>query len=81
MLLVNGLVFYLGIRAVEGWAPTPGSPPVMQTPAMEVFQHLLRDMDTGALGALGSRTCRGWGLHMCSFAGYVACVGGCGGGA
>ena len=47
VLLVNALVFYLGIRAVGGWAPTPGSPPVMQTPAMEVFQHLLRDMDTG----------------------------------
>lgn len=49
VLLVNALAFYLGVRAVEGWAPQPGSPPVMQTPAMEIFQHLLRDMDTGGL--------------------------------
>ena len=47
VLLINALVFYLGIRAVEGWAPTPGTPPGMQTPSMEAFQHLLRDMDTG----------------------------------
>ena len=43
--LINALVFYLGIRAVEG-AP-PGAPPPMATPSMEAYQHLLRDLDTG----------------------------------
>ena len=69
--LVNALVFYAGIRAVEASPPKPGHPPAMATPSMELFQHLLRDLDTGGwaggrLGCAGltcSRLAAGW-LHV-----------------
>lgn len=32
---------------VQASPPKPGTSPAMNTPHMEVFQHLLRDMDTG----------------------------------
>lgn len=44
--LINALAFYVGIRAVEAAAPKPGTSPAMATPHMELFQHLLRDLDT-----------------------------------
>ena len=46
--LINALAFYTGIRAVEAAPPKPGSSPAMATPHMELLQHLLRDLDTGA---------------------------------
>jgi CCR4-NOT transcription complex subunit 1 len=48
--LVNGLAFYVGARAVEASPPTPGTSPPMATPHMELFKHLLRDLDTGECG-------------------------------
>ena len=45
--LINALAFYLGIRAVEAAPPQPGASPAMATPHMELFHHLLRDLDTG----------------------------------
>ena len=51
--LINALAFYLGIRAVEAAAPQPGAAPAMATPHMELFHHLLRDLDTG--GWVGGR--------------------------
>ncbi len=45
--LINALAFYVGIRAVEAAPPKPGTSPNMATPHMELFQHLLRDLDTG----------------------------------
>lgn len=32
--------------------PNPGTSPAMNTPHMEVFQHLLRDLDTGGRGSM-----------------------------
>ena len=52
--LVNALAFYVGIRAVEAQPPKPGQPPAMATPHMELLQHLLRDLDTGARRAPGA---------------------------
>jgi len=46
--LINAVVFYVGIRAVEASAPTPGTvPPTSGTAAIDLLAALLRDMDNG----------------------------------
>ena len=57
--LINALAFYVGCRAVEEAPPKPGTPPAMDTPHMHLFQHLLRDLDTGGCGRGG--VWGGWG--------------------
>lgn len=44
--------------ALQASAPKPGTSPAMNTPHMEVFQHLLRDMDTG--GCKHQQMGQGW---------------------
>ena len=44
--------------ALQASPPKPGTSPAMNTPHMEVFQRLLRDMDTG--GCTRKQVARGW---------------------
>ena len=44
--LMNALVFYIGVKAVEASAPKPGAKPVVSgTTAMSLYSTLLRDFD------------------------------------
>lgn len=46
--LINALVFYVGIRAVEGSGVKPGTPPnVSKTASLELLAALIQDLDNG----------------------------------
>lgn len=46
--LINAIVFFVGIRAVDGSVPKPGSAPATSgTPAIDLLSSLLREMDSG----------------------------------
>ncbi|KAK9824056.1 hypothetical protein WJX72_007392 [[Myrmecia] bisecta] len=44
--LLNALVFYVGIQAIQQLQTKPGSSPVMHSPPMDIFQRLATDLDT-----------------------------------